>query len=94
MEEFEKYKKMFSKLYEIRANILHGKSYLMKDSKENINQLTISSQLLRLLWVKILTNPSMISILEKNDTERNTWFNNKHALIKEQFTQLKKPYHK
>ena len=71
----------FVQSYGIRGDIMHGRAGGMQTEEKNLKELVLWSDLLRLLWKKVLTSLAIVEVLEKSDTER-----------KKLFTQLEKDY--
>lgn len=65
----------FKKLYDVRSDIVHGRTSKLKKDENNITNLREFSNLLRCLWKTILSDDKIMSVLEKNDNARRKWFN-------------------
>jgi hypothetical protein len=66
--------KEFCFLYDIRSKIIHG-TY-RKRSKSNMLYLSRIANMVRMIWQKILFDNNLLSVLEKNDLQREVFFRN------------------
>lgn len=65
----------FKQSYDIRSDIMHGRIvYSKMQPKSKLKEFAKFSDLLRKLWKALLSSQTVITELEKNDTNRKTWF--------------------
>jgi|GEM_PF-1450478 len=70
----------FIKLYGIRSDIVHGRGHKLRKTKNKsveerrIEYLDDFSNLLRKLWICVLSNKSVVKELEKRDSSREVFF--------------------
>jgi len=70
----------FIKLYGIRSDIVHGRGHKLRKTKiksveeRRIEYLIDFSNLLRKLWICVLSNKSVVKELEKKDSSREVFF--------------------
>jgi hypothetical protein len=65
---------IFSHLYNIRSDIMHGKVY-NKNPDDNLLSLSEFAYILRRLWQTILADLNIINNLEQQDADRESFFN-------------------
>lgn len=64
----------FSYLYKIRSDIMHG-SINNSNPDDNLTNLSKFAVMLRKLWQTILSDSNIINIIEKQDSDREIFFN-------------------
>jgi len=64
----------FKRLYALRSDIVHGRSYERRRSSHNVRELVAFSNVLRRLWGAVLANPDLRSHLEGDDKHREKLF--------------------
>ncbi len=69
----------FAHSYDIRSDIMHGRAGNLRNGQDNLKELGQWSDLLRLLWKTVLASPSVMSELEKSDTDRERYFIQREA---------------
>jgi hypothetical protein len=68
--------KTFSDSYDVRSDIMHGRATHRRSPKKNLKDAARLSDMLRRLWKAILSQPTVLNALEKNDVDRKRWFGN------------------
>lgn len=64
----------FKKLYALRSDIVHGRSYGRRNSGHNLRDLAAFSNLLRRLWSAVLVRPELRKGLDGDDQQREKVF--------------------
>lgn len=64
----------FKRLYAIRSDIVHGRSYGRQTSSHNLRELSAFSNLLRRLWGRILQDRDLCDGLDAEDRDRERLF--------------------
>jgi hypothetical protein len=64
----------FTKLYNVRSEIVHGRAYERESSLRNLTDLTDCSDLLRKVWRIVLEHEPVLEVLEQDDTVREVFF--------------------
>ena len=64
----------FVDLYNIRSEIIHGNQRKYSRANSNIKKLSELTDMLRMLWQKILNDKKLLITLESNDDTRKTFF--------------------
>jgi len=64
----------FKRLYALRSDIVHGRSYERRRSSHNVRELVAFSNVLRRLWGAVLADPDLRSRLEGDDKHREKLF--------------------
>ncbi|MEX2147719.1 MAG: hypothetical protein WED01_11980, partial [Candidatus Rokuibacteriota bacterium] len=67
-------RKKFAELYSLRSLIVHGRAYDRKSLAANIEALAGFANTLRHLWRTILESPTLPSILDADDAQREKFF--------------------
>lgn len=68
--------------YNIRSDIMHGRTMHLNVPAKNLRELAKFSNLLRKLWKTILSSKIITTVLEKSDTDREAWFARKEKHYK------------
>lgn len=66
--------KRFKRLYSVRSDIVHGKSYDRQGQRRNLKDLAEFSNLLRHLWSVILRSDEALRTLDGDDSARESFF--------------------
>ncbi|HEY7364948.1 MAG TPA: hypothetical protein VIE37_12650 [Methylomirabilota bacterium] len=64
----------FKKIYAVRSDIVHGRSYDRNRSKGNLVDLAECSHLIRTLWRRVLESEQVRRALERDDAGRRAFF--------------------
>jgi hypothetical protein len=89
LREFNINTHQFIDTYRIRNEIVHGRLYDRKNSKENLSRLGELTSILRKTWSCILNNPEICSIFDSDDKVRTDFLLCKKAVIDKELISFK-----
>jgi hypothetical protein len=69
----------FSRLYAIRSDIVHGRAHERQEGQINLKDLAEFSDLLRILWRRVLESSVVRAALEGDDEQRELFFKKRCA---------------
>lgn len=70
----DNYYKRFYLLYNIRSDIIHGRTRKYSKPVGNLKKLSMLTEFVRKLWQKILLDPNILNFLEQDDLGREKFF--------------------
>jgi hypothetical protein len=65
---------LFKRLYGIRSDIVHGRSYDRKLTERNLHELAEFADVLRKMWIAVLRSSDLRTQLEGDDEQRRQFF--------------------